>query len=443
MQQKLITGKAIIYKSIEISEEHKSNIKKIINDHKLTDIYLDNTHIKSIHTGFCNFNKPETYKISLSDMTQLIGLHMIFVYLQNFYGLFGEVKLKFNTKSEKNLTSPKFTEFNNYFERNFNFTIVGMQLFGKSSTGRFTFIAIPKKIYDSRHLFCWDGFNIDLFKLNLTPEEMSILSEYTDLSELKKDRKKLHSLYSFHSDDIFYLKQQEKRYLASVNYLNDSIAKISNAPSDSVLSKEDIVFSLQSNLNQLNKLLIEESLNYFMRVYRFKFDVDAITDKLLNNDFTSENIAAEIEKTLNGVCIFKEEAKIENIKSFLRNKFKDRFITTDEWNNSITFFEIFKKKKENIIDFIDRAYLEDILISLDVLEYNEVPKSYSFFRNIDVNEINKKCIFATTINHLAFKKELAHPHVKEVEFSNLGNGKVTLKFVNNESMKKFKEFFNV
>lgn len=441
MEQNLIIGKAMIYKNIDISEEHKSNITKIIKDNNLTDIYLDNTCIKSIHKGSCNFSKADTYKISTTDMNQLIGLHMIFVYLQNFYGLFGEIKLKFNTLSEDNLTSPKFIEYNNYFEKHFGFSISGIQLFGKSSTGRFIFIAVPKKIYDSRHLFCWDGFNIDLFKLDLNPEQLSILSQHTDLSELKKDRDKLQSLYSFHSDDVAYLKNQEKKYLASLNYLTDSIAKISNAPSDSILSKEDIIFSVHSNLNIIKKLLIKESLTYFMNSYRFKFDVSEITTNLLNTHFSSENIAFEINKTLNGECIFKDEAKVENIKYFLKNRFKNRCYCTNEWNNSITFFQVFDCNKEYLGDFFDKPYLEDILISLDISEFNNVPKTYFSFRNSEVDAISRKCVLSNNIEQFNFKKEIIHPYVKEVEFNNLG--KVTFKFINNTLMKDFKELFNL
>lgn len=441
MEQTQITGKAIIYKNIEISEEHKLNINQIIKDHCLTDIYLDNNYIKSIHKGYLNLNNIGSYKITLTNMVQLIGLHMIFVYLQNFYGLFGEVKLKFHTSSEDKLTSPSIESFNEYFENNFGFSISGIQLFGKSSTGRFTFIAIPKKIYDSRHLFCWDGFNIDLFKLNLNPEELTILNQHTDLSELKKDRAKLHALYSFHSEDINYLKNLENKYVTTLTYLNDSIAKISNAPNNSLLSKEDVIYSLYSSLERTKELLIKDALEYFISTYNFKFNIKKITNTLLNLDFSSENIAFEIDKTLCGININKTEAKLANIKYFLENNFKDRFISTDEWNNSITFFEVFDCSKEHAIEFFNKRYLEDILISLDVSEFNDIPKSYMFFRNIDVEAINKRCKTSITIDKFNFKKEIIHPYVKEIEFSN--SGKITFKFINNSLMKEFKKLFNM
>lgn len=441
MEQTLITGKAIIYKNIEISEEHKLNINKMITDHCLTDIHLDNNYIKSIHKGYCNLNNIGSYKITLTNMAQLIGLHMIFVYLQNFYGLFGEVKLKFHTSSEDNLTSPSLKSYNKYFEKNFGFEISGIQLFGKSSKGKFTFIAVPKKIYDSRHLFCWDGFNIDLFKLNLTPEKMVILNQNTNLSELKKDRVKLHALYSFHSDDIKYLKDLENKYVATITYLKDSIAKVSTAPKESLLSKEDIIYSLYSSLENTKELLIKDALEYFVTTYNFKFNIKQITNTLLNLDFSSENIAFEIEKTLGGINITNAEAKTANIKYFLENNFKEKFISTDEWNNSITFFEVFDCSKEYASEFFNKRYLEDILISLDISEFNNIPKSYIFFRNTDIEIVNKRCKVSTTVDKFNFKKEIIHPYVKEIEFNN--SGKITFKFINNTLMKKFKELFNI
>ena len=426
-----------IYSGIIITDKDYININKIIKEFNLTDIWLnpfDSTIHTSTHKTSCNLSKPGSYHIISTNNNMIVGLGMIITYLQYKNELFAKAEIAYVSMSDTELQTSSTIKYNKYFKNEFGFNIKPILLINKSSKKRPLFIVVPENIYDNKHLYCWDDFNVDLFNFNLTPEELMILKKHSDTSMLLKNKNALRSFYSLGSTAQSYLKQNEQKYNETKSYFEKSLNMISNPISNSLITKDDISFMFKKELESQKILLIKETIEYFSENYGLKINKNSALEKLKNIDYTSENIADFILNITNGIPPHVNGAITESTEYFIKELFKDIPLITNAWENSISFFNVFDINKNIGKDSYNINYLKSIFASIQLLD-NEKITNFTENLNQDLQKAYAYCGKEENISDYNRSYLIENCSVGKIAFSS--NGKITIFFKTSFAFNKY------
>lgn len=424
-----------VYSGITINEEDTRNIQNIIDNFNLKDICLNNSTISTtINNTSCNLSKPGRYEMISIDNNMIVGLAMIITYLQQKYELFARAEIRYVSVSDTDLKTASTIKYNEYFKKQLGFSIKPLLLVPKSSKKRPLFIVVPETIYDNRHLYCWDDFDVDLFNFNLTPDKLAILKKHTDTSMLSKDINIVRSFYYLGNNAQFYLKQNEQKYNETKSYLQHSLNMISNPTSNSLVTKDEISFMFKKELESQKILLIRETLEYFSQNYDIKINKNSALKKLKDIDYTAENLADFILTVTNGIPPHIDGAITASTEHFIKEVFKNNPFILDTWVNSVSFFNVFDTNENIGKDSYNISYLKSILASIQLIDKKNI-ENFAKNLNPDLQNVYAYCGKEETISDYNRSYLIENSSVGKIDFSS--NGRITIFFKDSIIFKKY------
>ena len=421
--------KIIIKKEIILSEKNRSDIDFILNVHNIEGLHLaENSIVASDTCTAVNFSNIGEQILTAHSREYGFAIYAILLYIQHHFGFIAYTKVNFVKKNEDYLIPEQFTDYANTLKI-LNIEVHQIPLMTFSKEGYPTCILVSENVYKNRCNICWSDFNVDFEKIFTTPQELLLACKLNDLSILKKDKKKVSALYRLNPSHLSYMKGIGEKIISTQKYIESLIEQIPNASDESIISRNEVEFSLKELLNTHLRLLVFEAVDFLKTECNLKFETSAIVESILKDDVSIENIAYQVTQQTNGLELYSNHAQLSNSINYIKESLDSANYVLDKWNNSIVFLNVFSIDKDELLPIYNKKYLEAILLLFDFYFYDSKEYETQLFECKDLNDFYLQC--GTEMNLSQTNKTIELPNIRAINRLTIKqNGTITLEAAN-------------